>query len=110
MITVRGMMEYFTDHPGATNGEVAEALDCDSDAVRHLLSRYKARGEIETTTLPDGKRVVKVLRDISKKSYDFKKCMLMDMCETYYNDFLKAELYSERVEIGKMICRILEKI
>ena len=110
MITIRGMMEYFQDHPEATNGEVAAALDGDADMVRHLLSKYKARGEFEVTQTPEGKRRVTVLRDLSKKTYDFKKCMLMDMCETYYADFLKAELYSERVEIGKIICRILEKI
>ena len=109
MITARGMMDYLREHPEASNKEIAEVFGADDTTVRTLICRHKGKGELEDTG-ENGVRHLIVHKEPEKQKYDYKKSMLMDMCDTYYLDFQKAELYSERVEIGKMICRILEKI
>lgn len=104
------LLTYLTEHPDAANSELSAALETDDTCIRTMLHRAKNRGWIEVANDGDeGKRRIIVLRE-PKKTYDYKKAILQDMCEAYYDDFMKAELYSERVEIGKMICRILEKI
>lgn len=109
MLTQGTLVEYIREHPRATNGEIAEAFQVPDLNVRSAISKLKKKGVLEDASDEEGRKL-KVLKDPSKQSYDFKKSMMMDMCEAYYEDFMNAELFSERVEIGKMICRILEKI
>lgn len=103
------ILAYLRDHPTATNDEIAGAMKTGNADVRTTISRFKRRGWIEVAQGEDGKRTIVVVRN-PDNVYDFKKSMLQEMCDTYFDDFLKAELYTERVEIGKMICRILDKL
>nr|DAL69724.1 MAG TPA: hypothetical protein [Caudoviricetes sp.] len=40
----------------------------------------------------------------------FKRGVYEMMVDRYLEDFMAAELFQERVEIGKMVVRILEKL
>lgn len=94
--------------PDVSAKEIATELNIEEGYARKIIWRMINRGWMERGT-DNGKSVLKVIR-IPEKVYDFKKEMLKDMCDAYYEDFMKAELYTERVEIGKMICRILDKL
>lgn len=109
MLTQGRLTEYLREHPGATNQQLAEDLNEPEGNVRAQLCKLKKRGVIMEETDEAGRKFT-VLKETPKRTYDFKRSMLMDMCEAYYEDFMDAELFTERVEIGKMICRILEKI
>lgn len=109
MLTQGTLVEYIREHPAASNGKLAEVFGVPDVNIRTAICKLKKKGVLEDASDTEGRKL-KVLKDPPKQSYDFKKSMLMDMCEAYYEDFMNAELFSERVEIGKMICRILEKI
>lgn len=106
---VSGILEMLRENPKASNEEIGEYISASDSVVRTMLSRLKRKGLVEDIGA-NGIREFRVMQTQTEERYDYKKEMLTNMCDAYYEDFINAELYSERVEIGKMICRILEKL
>lgn len=109
--------EYISEHPEADGQEIAAALDADYGIIRAYICKYRKAGSLVDVEENGVHRweinPEKMARPRERKNppvEDFKREMLRNMCEVYYEDFQAAELYTERVEIGKMICRILEKL
>lgn len=105
------ILECLRQNPEMSNQELAEAVDMDVRCIRSTLTKLRQKNFIVQTGQGE-KRHISVMVESTAGAVpaDYKKEMLKSMCDCYYEDFLAAELYTERVEIGKMICRILEKI
>lgn len=101
-------------YPDMTNQELAEQTDCEVKFVRDMLYRMVKRGDIEIheTKNADGtkSRSIDVLIEPKTAKMDYKKKIMLQMCDAYVDDFFAAELFTERVEIGKVILRILERM
>lgn len=101
-------------YPDMTDQELTEQVGCDIKFVRDMLYRMAKRGDIEITKTKneDGtkSRSIQVLIEPKTAKMDYKKKIMMEMCEVYVDDFFNAELFTERVEIGKVILRILERM
>lgn len=108
-MTQKGLIEFLRNNPEATNSQIVDHFGTSDSIARTVIYKLKRKGVLELDT-SKSVRHFKVLAMEEENGIDYKRRILRDMCDTYYDDFLSAELYSERVEIGKMICRILEKI
>lgn len=101
-------------YPDMTNQELADQTGCEVKFVRDMLGRMAKRGDVEIseTKNEDGtkNRSIQVLIEPKTAKMDYKKKIMMEMCEVYVDDFFAAELFTERVEIGKVILRILERM
>lgn len=101
-------------YPDMTNQELADQTGCEVKFVRDMLYRMAKRGDVEIseTKNEDGtkNRSIQVLIEPKTAKMDYKKKIMMEMCEVYVDDFFAAELFTERVEIGKVILRILERM
>lgn len=102
--------ELLRAYPDKTNAELAELSNglMDHRMVGVYLKRLEKRGSIEVH-FEEGKRII----DVIDKPYvesNFKKETYEMMVDKYIEDFEDAETFQDRVEIGKMIIRILEKL
>lgn len=105
---IHRLRDYLRDNPEASDDEIEHAIGIDPDIRRAYLSRLNRQHRIFITYDDAGKRKILVPADAGQDS--FKKEALQMMVDKYLEDFEVAQLYTERVEIGKMILRILEKI
>lgn len=118
--TTDRILEYLRENPEAKNAEIADEVGCADQTIRTLIARLKQRKDIDIQHNGDGRRCITVLKEPGTETtqpdgmpYDvpyFKREMYRAIAEQYFIDFVEAGSYSERLEIGRMICRILENI
>lgn len=102
---INKLADYFAENPTATNTEAASDLDTSEGVIKTYIGRLKRRGKIIAQE-KDGKRYISVI-EVQK---DFKREVYEMMVEKYLEDFESAEFYTERIEIGKLILRLMEKL
>lgn len=107
MTKMQMLLAYIHEHPTATNTELSEGLGMSEEIVRTYIHRAKRQGRI-TPEYQDGARKITVKLEDALPG--FRRETLMMMVESYLEDFDATTLYSERIEIGKMILRILERL
>ena len=105
---IQRLKDYLREHPFATDQEIEEGIGIDPDIRRVYMSRLNRQQKIYVDDTEDGKRRILVLE--APEGDNFKREALQMMVDRYLEDFEAAQLYTERVEIGKMILRILEKL
>lgn len=96
--------ELFLSNPDLDRWELAERVGVSRDTVDVYMKRYRDRGMIEEKD--DGEVIFHVKED----SNSFKRDVYEMMVDEYIRDFKKAEFYTERVEIGKIILRLMERL
>ena len=114
MTEINAVLEYLRDNPKAMNKEIADNLKIDYDNVKSYINRLKTGGYIEV----QGQgitRTVTVLKEMpvrekptSKNSY--KKEIIETMIDKYMEDFKDSGTLNDRIEVGKVILRLLEKL
>ncbi|WP_455257213.1 winged helix-turn-helix transcriptional regulator [Peptoniphilus asaccharolyticus] len=109
MTMLEKLIEYVDNNPFATNDELANELNTSNQLIRTYLNRLKNREVLKIQEI-DGKREIAVLELPEIKPVEFKRGVFEMMVDCYLRDFKDAELFQDRVEIGKMIVRILEKL
>ncbi|MDO5027560.1 MAG: winged helix-turn-helix domain-containing protein [Tissierellia bacterium] len=102
---INRVFEFISENPKATNEEIAAALNTSSKVVSTYIRRLENKSRIFLIESKDG-REIKTL-EIPK---DFKRSAYEMMVEKYLEDFESAEFYTERIEIGKLILRLLERL
>ena len=114
MTEINAVLEYLQDNPKAMNKEIADNLKIDYDNVKANISKLKARGYIEVQG-QEITRTVTVLKEMpirekptSKHSY--KKEIIETMIDKYMEDFEDCGTLNDRIEVGKVILRLLEKL
>lgn len=99
------VVDYLAENPTATNSEIATDLGASEGVIKTYIGRLNRQSKINTLE-KDGKRFIQVL-EVPK---DFKREVYEMMVEKYLEDFENAEFYTERIEIGKLILRLMEKL
>lgn len=102
---INKVREYLEAHPKASNSDVATALNTSDKVVKTYISRMANSGKIRVSREGDSRHI-----DVIEMPKDFKRAVYESMVEKYLEDFDTATFYGERVEIGKLILRILEKL
>ena len=111
------VFEYIKEHPTDTPTEIGRALDIQRGHASTYIERLVEKGNIKIEYI-DGKKTYVFLkeRDSTIKSLElteqahFKRDIYQKMLNAYIADFEGATGFTERVEIGKLILRLLEKI
>ena len=117
MTLIDKVFEYIREHPTDTPTEIGKALDIQRGHASTYIERLVEKGNIKIDYV-DGKKTYVFLkeRDSAIKSLaiaeqaHFKRDIYQKMLNTYIEDFEGATGFNERVEIGKLILRLLEKI
>lgn len=109
MTMLNRLVEYVDTHPTATDIEIAGHLNTSKKQVQEYIRRLRNREVLKTVEV-DGQRQILVLELPEVKPAEFKRGVYEMMVDRYLEDFKAAELFQERVEIGKMVVRILEKL
>lgn len=104
---IQKLKDYLREHPFATDQEIEDGIGIDPDIRRVYMSRLNRQQKIYIDTQDDKRRIL-VLE--TPEGDSFKRDTLQMMVDRYLEDFEVAQLYIERVEIGKLILRILEKL
>ncbi len=102
------IIEAIRNNPKATNKELSEMTGIGESSIRPCLHRMKSRGLIEDVGV--NQREFAILRELDDTRSTYKRDIFEMMVDKYLEDFEAAEMFGERVEIGKMIIRLLEKL
>lgn len=102
---INKVLKYVSKNPAASSADIAEALGTSKKVVDIYLTRLEKQERLMISTL-EGARNIEVL----EAPKEFKRAVYEMMVEKYLEDFEAAELYVERLEIGKLILRLLERM
>ena len=97
------MFEYLRENPKASYKELEENAGIPYGVAKTYMHRAKQKGELKE----DGGYEVIKEPPVEKSSY--KKEVITEMIDIYMEDF-RAVSPSERVDIGKRITMLLEKL
>ena len=103
------LVEYVDNNPFADDDELANALNTTKKIIRIYLKRLENKESIKIDDA-DGKRVIKVLEIPEIKPQEFKRGVYEMMIDRYLEDFKETDSYQERIKIGNIIIKILERL
>lgn len=101
------VLEMIKEDGTLTNQEYSKKSSIRDKTIAIYISRMEKRGTIRIVE-ENGKRII-IPAEINYPD-NFKGETLELMVEKFIEDFENALTYDERLEIGKMILRILERI
>lgn len=99
------MFEYLRENPKASYKELEENAGIPYGIAKTYMHRAKQKGELKE--LQDGS--VEVVKEPPVEKSSFKKEVITEMIDIFMEDF-RAVSPSERVDIGKRITMLLEKL
>ena len=108
MNKIQELLSYLLENPRATNSEIEKNTSLSNGLIRKYILRLNSQGRIDVSII-EGIRTIDVY-SIDEERPDFKRCIYKMMVDKYIEDFEEAEFFQDRVEIGKMITRLLEKL
>lgn len=106
MTCTEKVLEYLRSNPYATYQEMENELKIKNATLRRSVCKAKQRGELLKDK--DGKYTVLVEGVIAKVEY--KREIITEILETYLEDFRETQKIKERMELGKIIVKLLEKL
>lgn len=109
MTILERLVQYVDKNPGASDIEIADAINTNKKTVQEYLRRLTNREVIRIVNDAEGNRQILVLELPEITPADFKKDIYEIMIARYLEDFKNADSFQDRVEIGKMVVRILDK-
>ncbi len=103
------ILEFLRDNPKATDQEIAEAVGILSNSVPIYIGRLKDKGWLEVQK--DGKlRTILVAKELPISKNVYKKEIIETMIAKYMEDFEDCGTLNDRIEVGKVILKLLEKL
>ncbi len=109
MTEINAILEYLRDNPKATNPEIADNLKIDVNNVKANIGKLKARGYIEVQG-QGVTRTITVLKEMPVSKHSYKKGIIETMIDKYMEDFEDCGTLNDRIEVGKIILKLLEKL
>lgn len=109
MTKVNEILAYLRENPKAMNKEISDDLKMDSDNVKATIWKLKNSGAIEIQG-QGVTRTITVLKELPVSKHSYKKEIIETMIDKYMEDFESCELLNERIEVGKVILKLLEKL
>ena len=91
--------------------EIIDHLHTDNPTwgARQMSAQLKARGYIEVQG-QGVTRIITVLKEPPVSKHSYKKEIIETMIDKYMEDFKDSETLNDRIEVGKVILRLLEKL
>ncbi len=105
MTKVKQVLEYIRQNPIATNKEIANNLKIEEGTVKVSIHRLKKSGCIKKDEYGE----YLILKEVDQLGAS-KREIYTTMIDVYLEDFIDTNSYNQRVEIGKMILKILEML
>lgn len=105
MTKIEEVLEYVRSNTFATNKEISEDLKINDGVVRVYLNRLKDKGYLEKIGAE-----YKVLKEMPVSKSNYKQEIIKEMLESYMDDFRELKVINEKVRIGELIIRLVDKL
>lgn len=105
MSKIEEVLEYIRSNSYATNKEISEDLNISEGVVRTYLNRLKNKGYLEKIGTE-----YKVLKEMPVNKSSYKQEIIKEMLESYMDDFRELKVINEKVRIGELIIRLVDKL
>lgn len=105
MTKIEEVLEYVRSNTFATNKEISEDLKINDGVVRVYLNRLKDKGYLEKVGSE-----YKVLKEMPVSKSNYKQEIIKEMLESYMDDFRELKVINEKVRIGELIIRLVDKL
>lgn len=114
MTLIRQIYNLLVVNPSATNKELAEAAGCSEDMCKTYKGRLKRGGYISYGTEKDESGKVTILKDYRKgaadERIDFRRECYMELVSAYLDDFHRTSDREARIQLGREIRLMLDKM
>ena len=105
MSKIEEVLEYIRRNTYATSKEIAEDLKMGDGVVKTYLNRLKNKGYLEKIGAE-----YKVLKEMPVNKSSYKQEIIKEMLESYMDDFRELKVINEKVRIGELIIRLVDKL
>ena len=105
MTKLEEVLEYVRSNTFATNKEISDDLNISEGVVRTYLNRLKNKGYLEKIDTE-----YKVLKEMPVNKSNYKQEIIKEMLEVYIDDFRELKVINEKVRIGELIIRLVDKL
>ena len=105
MTKIEEVLEYVRSNTHATNKEISEDLNISEGVVKTYLNRVKNKGYLEKIGTE-----YKVLKEMPVNKSSYKQEIIKEMLESYMDDFRELKVINEKVRIGELIIRLVDKL
>ena len=101
MTKIEEVLEYVRSNIFATNKEISDDLNISEGVVRTYLNRLKNKGYLEK---------MGILKEMPINKSNYKQKIIKEMLESYMDDFRELKVINEKVRIGELIIRLVDKL
>lgn len=98
------LLEYLRENPNADYKDIATNTDIPYGIAKTYICRAKQKGELKK-----GENGWEVIKEPPVEKFSYKKEVITEMIDIFMEDFRQASPL-ERVDIGKRITMLLEKL
>lgn len=105
MTKIEEVLEYVRSNTFATNKEISDDLNMSEGVVKTYLNRLKNKGYLEKIGTE-----YKVLKEMPVNKSNYKQEIIKEMLESYMDDFRELKAINEKVRIGELIIRLVDKL
>lgn len=98
-------LEYVRDNPNASYDEITNAVGVSYDVAKEYVARLKRRGYLEKKG-----RTYTVLKEPPASKSPYKQDIIKEMIESYMDDFRSNKAIGEKIRLGELIIRLVEKL
>lgn len=105
MTKLEEVLEYVRSNTYATNKEISEDLNISEGVVRTYLNRLRNKGYLEKSGAE-----YKVLKDLPINKSSYKQEVIKEMLEVYMDDFREIKVINEKIRVGELIIRLVDKL
>lgn len=105
MTKIEEVLEYLRCNTYATNKEISDDLNLSEGVVRTYLNRLKNKGYLEKTGTE-----YRVLKEMPVNKSSYKQEIIKEMLEVYMDDFRELKVMNEKIRVGELIIRLVDKL
>lgn len=105
MTKIEEVLEYVRSNTFATNKEISEDLNISEGVVKTYLNRLKNKGYLEKAGTE-----YKVLKEMPVNKSSYKQEIIKEMLEVYMDDFREIKVINEKIRVGELIIRLVDKL
>ncbi|MDU5803544.1 MAG: winged helix-turn-helix domain-containing protein [Fusobacterium periodonticum] len=105
MTKIEEVLEYLRCNTYATNKEISDDLNISEGVVRTYINRLKNKGYLEKTGTE-----YRVLKEMPVNKSSYKQEIIKEMLEVYMDDFRELKVMNEKIRVGELIIRLVDKL
>jgi len=105
MTKIEEVLEYVRSNTFATNKEISDDLNMSEGVVKTYLNRLKNKGYLEKIGTE-----YKVLKEMPVNKSSYKQEIIKEMLEVYMDDFREIKVINEKIRVGELIIRLVDKL